>query len=81
MDKVNGVVFEELHWGKKVFPLQTIQSMAERWGVHRNAVSNWMNRHSNFPQPLEGIIEKTGKTPKVFPLYEIERYEKERGLK
>jgi hypothetical protein len=64
-----------------VFPLQTIQSMAERWGVSKQAVNNWSVRHNDFPKPLEGVIEQTAKTPKVYPLYAVIRYENLKGLK
>jgi hypothetical protein len=63
-----------------VFPLQTIQSMAERWGVSRQNVVAWSKRHEDFPKELTGIIEQTAKTPKVYALYEVERYETIRGL-
>jgi hypothetical protein len=74
-EKINSLL------GKKVFPLQTIQSMAERWGVKRQTVANWAARYNDFPKPLKGLIVETAKTPTVYPLYEVERYEKARGLK
>lgn len=66
---------------QSIFPLQTIQSMAERWGKTRQQVYAWSIRDDNFPVPIDGIIEKTAQTPSVYPLYEIERYEKMKGLR
>lgn len=66
--------------GYNIFPLQTIQSMAERWGVTRQTVNNWIARHDDFPEPIEGLITKTAKTPNVYPLHEVERYEKVKEL-
>jgi hypothetical protein len=63
-----------------IFPLQTLQSMAERWGVSRQNVAAWAKRHDDFPKELAGIIEQTSKTPKVYPLYAVEQYEQMRGL-
>jgi hypothetical protein len=64
-----------------IFPLHTLQSMAERWGLSRQAVYFRSTEHKDFPQPIEGIIEKTARTPNVYPLYEVRRYENARGLK
>lgn len=66
--------------GGNVFPLQTIQSMAERWGKSRQSVAMAAQRDPRFPRQLDGIIEQTAKTPRVYPLYEVERYEQEKGL-
>lgn len=71
---------EQLKGYDRVFPLQTIQSMAERWGVSRQNVYAWSKRHDDFPKELEGIIEKTDMTPKVYALKDVERYERNRGL-
>lgn len=65
--------------GEDIFPLQTIQSMADRWGVTKQRVNNWRDRHDNFPKPIEGLLAV--KTPFVYPLYEVKRYEKEQRLK
>ena len=64
--------------GQDIFPLQTIQSLADRWKVNRHNVENWRNRHMDFPQPIEGFIE--GKGP-FYPLYEVIQYEQARGIK
>lgn len=63
-----------------IFPLQTQQSMAERWGVTRQNIAAWSKRHEDFPKELEGIIADTKGAPKVYPLYEVEQYENIRGL-
>ena len=63
-----------------IFPLQTIQSMAERWGVSRQAVNNWATRHDDFPKPLEGVIVATARTPLVFSNADMLKYEQKRGL-
>lgn len=72
-------VFNEA-MGEKIFPMQTIQSMAERWGVHRNVVTNWAMRDAHFPQALSGVITPTSRTPRVYALNDVERYEKLKGL-
>jgi hypothetical protein len=64
---------------KDIFPLQTIQSMAERWGLHRHNVENWRHRHADFPKPIEGLVD--GGRVHFYPLYEVLRYEQARGLK
>lgn len=64
----------------KALPLQTIQSMAERWGVQAQVVNNWRARHDDFPHPIEGIIEKTARTPLVFSNEDVRRYERNRKL-
>lgn len=66
--------------GKRIFPLFTIQSLSERWGVHRNIVTNWAKRHSNFCEPIAGVVTETKRTPKYYPYYEVIRYEKEKDL-
>lgn len=65
---------------KQVFPLQTQTSMAERWGVSRPLVAAWSQRHNDFPKELEGLIEKTAKTPKVYAYEDVIKYEHNRGL-
>lgn len=71
------ITYEGLRY--KVFPLQTIQSLSERWNVSRQLVYTWSQSHLDFPKPIEGIITATAKTPTVYPLYEVERYENLRG--
>ena len=63
--------------GGNVFPLQTNQSLAERWGVTKQNIYAWSRRHDDFPKPIEGVIDRS---TKVYPMYEVERYEKLRGL-
>lgn len=63
-----------------IFPLQTIQSMAERWGVARQTVNNWMLRHPDFPKPAVGFLVATARTPLVFANVDMLRYERNRGL-
>lgn len=78
--KVNDEIFKRLA-NDDIFPLQTIQSLAIRWGVSNQVVTNWLNRHSDFPKPLEGIIEQTPGAPKVFALSDVGIYEKVRGIR
>ena len=66
---------------KQVFPLQTQMSMAERWGVSRQNIAARAKRHKDFPKELEGLIEKTAKTPKVYAYADVIAYEYNRGLK
>lgn len=73
--------FDELNHYKNIFPLQTIQSMAERWGVSRQTVVNWSNRNDDFPRELDGLIEQTAKTPKVYALCDVLKYEQQRRIK
>lgn len=79
-DDINGLMFDRLEKELHIFPLQTIQSMSERWGKSRQNVAMWAQRDPNFPKQLDGIIEKTSKTPRVYPLHEVERFEQEKGL-
>lgn len=64
-----------------IFPLQTLQSLAERWNVQKQLVYKWSKTHLDFPKPIKGLIASTEKTPvpTVFALNDIERYEKLRG--
>jgi hypothetical protein len=64
----------------RIFPLQTIQSMSKRWGVTNQVLNNWRLRHSDFPKEIVGLVEKTPGLPRLFPLYEVEAYERVRGL-
>lgn len=65
---------------KTMFPLQTVQSLSERWGVTPEAVNTWRKRHTNFPKEIHGIVAQTKGSRRLFPLYEVRRYEQERGL-
>jgi hypothetical protein len=73
-------VLEAYREGKKVFPFQTVNSLADRWNVGRGVVFNWSMRHKNFPEAVQGFIEGKSHNQRIFPMYEIERYEKEKGL-
>jgi hypothetical protein len=66
--------------GSVIFPLQTIQSMAERWGLTKQAVAMRAQRDPIFPRPLDGMIAETKGAPKVFALCDVKKYEKEKGL-
>ena len=66
--------------GEELFPLQTVQSMAERWGMKKQAV-NWRRvNHLDFPQPMDGVIAKTKGSAQVFPMYAVKEYERKHGL-
>lgn len=67
------------HLDEKFFPLQTIQSMAERWGRRKQFVYRKYRTDLEFPKPVEGIITETAMTPKLFAMHDVERYEKLRG--
>jgi hypothetical protein len=66
--------------GGRVFPLQTTQSMAERWGVSKHIVNHWAMER-DFPTPVHGVVEKTSMTSRLYSLVDVERYEKLKGLK
>lgn len=72
--------FVEINTRQKILPFQTIQSMAERWGISRQLVYRWSTEYNDFPKALGGVIEQTSKTPKVYPFYAVEKYEKLKGL-
>lgn len=76
MDRKNKIIAEGLK--EKLFPLHTVQSLANRWGVRPNVVSNWAARHSNFPRAIIGVVHPTKGRGLYYPLYEVERYERER---
>ncbi len=80
--EIQGITDEEIiEIGKNaIFPLQTQMSLSKRWGVSRQMVANWAHRHDDFPKEIEGIIAKTSKTPKVYAIADVEKYEKLRGL-
>lgn len=63
---------------KKIFPLQTIGSMAKRWGVKKQTVKNWSIRHEDFPKPIENFID--GDHFNYYTLHDVEEYERKRGL-
>lgn len=69
--------FIELGLRTGIFPLHTKQDLADRWGVTIQVVNNWAARHNDFPVPLtENVIN--GRP--LYPLCEVERYERVRGL-
>lgn len=52
--------------------------LATRWGVSRQVVKNWENRHDNFPAPVMKVHNDS------LPLYlekDIIKYEEERKIK
>lgn len=51
--------------------------MATRWGVTRQVVNNWENRHDDFP-PVEMTVDN-GRMP-LYTLKEVQKYERERGI-
>jgi hypothetical protein len=61
----------------KVLPLFTKQGLAERWKTTRQNVNNWEGRHIDFCRPIDGIVIGGGR---YYPLFEVERYERARGL-
>lgn len=67
---------EEIEHLREPYPLQTIQSLADRWGVTRQLVNFWRTTHADFPTPQEGMITPTAKTPLLFSIKEVEQYEK-----
>lgn len=69
------------HIDQKFFPLQTFQSMADRWGLTRQNVWMKFKQDAEFPREVSGIITRTARTPKVFSMHDVLRYEKLRGLK
>jgi hypothetical protein len=74
---IEDVMSHSVETVKKVFPLYTKQSLAIRWGVDRQTVQNWSVRHTDFCQPIEGIVEGGGS---YYPAYEVEKYEQIRRL-
>lgn len=51
--------------------------MATRWGVTRQVVNNWENRHNDFP-PVKMKVDN-GRMP-LYLLEEVQKYEKKRGI-
>jgi hypothetical protein len=75
----------ELGTEKRLFPLFTAVTMAERWNVSTSTVRNWQKRYDDFPKPIKGIVAerknyRAYNGTEYFPFYEVERYEEERGL-
>jgi hypothetical protein len=72
-------VMEYLKKGEdaKILPVFSGAELAKRWGVSRQAVNNWACRHTDFCKPIYGVV--SGSTT-YYPLFEVERYEKARGL-
>lgn len=52
--------------------------MATRWGVTRQVVNNWSNRHSDFPP--EVIRVDNGRLP-LYLESDVIKYEESHGLK
>lgn len=76
-DCIEDVITHSADTVKKTFPLYTKQALATRWGVDRQTIQNWSVRHNDFCQPIDGIVAGMGS---YYPAYEVERYEKVRGL-
>lgn len=51
--------------------------LATRWGVTRQVVNNWSNRHKDFPP--ESIRVDNGRLP-LFLESDVEDYEKSRSI-
>jgi hypothetical protein len=51
--------------------------MATRWGVTRQVVNNWSNRHADFPKEYMRI--DNGRLP-IFLEEDVIKYESERNL-
>lgn len=66
--------------GKKVLPLQTINSLMIRWNLGHGAVFNRSIREHDFPKPISGMIEGVSHNKRLWPLYKIEEYEQRKGL-
>lgn len=64
----------------EIFPLQTVQSMADRWKMSRQSVAMRVQRDPHFPRPVDGLIARTSRTPRVFSFDEVKAYEEEKGL-
>lgn len=66
--------------GKKVFPLLTVQTLANRWGIERAAAFQRIQRDSDFPTPVQGVIEGLSHNKRVWPMFKIEEYEQRKEL-
>lgn len=73
-------MIEDYHEGKKVFPLQTASSLAERWGVSAETVRNWSKRSEHFPDPVTGLADGSN-VHHIYPYYAIVEYEERKVLK
>jgi hypothetical protein len=51
--------------------------LATRWGVTRQVVNNWSNRHSDFPPEIMRV--DNGRMP-LFAEEDVIKYEKQRKL-
>lgn len=63
---------------KDIFPLHTVKSLSERWGVRQNVVVNWRSRLDDFPKPIEGLVVSSRQH---YPLHEVERFERSETFK
>jgi hypothetical protein len=52
--------------------------LAARWGVTRQVVNNWSNRHSDFPQEIMRV--DNGRMP-LFAEEDVIKYEEQRKLR
>jgi hypothetical protein len=78
-DKVNS--FIKLGKEKNFFPLYSLTDLAERWQLTVQGV-HWLSKnHKNFPQPASYIFNSKNKQGvEFYPLCEVIRYERERGV-
>lgn len=56
--------------------LYTMRDLADRWGVSRQLVNNWRERHIDFPAPLQYV---SGGSIPIFTETSIKKYESERA--
>jgi hypothetical protein len=57
--------------------LYSKSDLATRWGVTRQVVNNWSNRHSDFPSEIMRV--DNGRLP-LFAGKDVIEYEKKRNL-
>ena len=76
----NDDLLTAIRQGKKIIPFMTIKAMGERWGMDRHKTYNLSRRDEDFPKPIQGVLKGLSHSEKVYPFYEVERYEKEKGL-
>lgn len=74
---IGGDNLTELVKLKDSFPIYTKKALADRWGVDQQVIQNWSVRHDDFCKSVDGIVIGHAQ---YYPLKEVLRYEKERGL-
>lgn len=71
---------KELKEYKAKFPLQTFNSMADRWDKTRQHVRYLWETDPAFPKEETDLIEQTENKPlRVFSYDDVKKYEKIRG--